>query len=183
MLAVHALHRMIHARRVWCHGRTTFPGGHASLRCVCARCAARCSGPPWNACRTPCSQPLCTARALTRPPPRPRGHRHNHPARVQFKPVLTLGFFTITAVFLVFGAVGYAAFGEATRDVITHNLPDGWSKNLVNLALCCALFFTFPVMMVPVYEILEKAADASEWFQHSVSPLKRCASAPPGLRH
>ena len=97
--------------------------------------------------------------------------------RMQFKPVLTLGFFTITAVFLVFGAVGYAAFGEATQDVITHNLPAGWSKNLVNLALCCALFFTFPVMMVPVYEILEKAADSSEWFQHSVSPLKRCASA------
>lgn len=96
---------------------------------------------------------------------------------LQFRSTLTVGFATITAIFLVFGAVGYAAFGEGTRDVITENLPPGWSTFAVKAALCTALFFTFPVMMVPVYEILEKGLDESAWFEHSVSPRRRCAAA------
>ena len=95
--------------------------------------------------------------------------------RLQFRGTLTVGFGTITAIFLIFGAVGYAAFGEGTHDVITQNLPTGWSTFAVKLALCCALFFTFPVMMVPVYEILENALDASPWVEHNVSPRRRCA--------
>jgi solute carrier family 36 (proton-coupled amino acid transporter) len=97
------------------------------------------------------------------------------PLRVQFRGTLTAGFATITAVFLVFGAVGYAAFGEDTRDLITENLPPGWSTAAVKGALCCALFFTFPVMMVPVYEILERTLDASPAFTAHVAPRQRCA--------
>ena len=52
---------------------------------------------------------------------------------------------------------GYAAFGEHTRDIITLNLPEDWSTVAVKLSLCVGLLFTFPVMMVPVYEILERS--------------------------
>ena len=88
-----------------------------------------------------------------------------------------MGFGTITAIFLVFGAAGYLAFGETTEDPITKSLPEDWTTHTVKLALCLALFFTFPVMMVPVYDILERGAEALRWFQTSVSPLRRCAAA------
>lgn len=52
---------------------------------------------------------------------------------------------------------GYAAFGEHTRDIITLNLPEDWSTVAVKLSLCLGLLFTFPVMLVPVYEILERS--------------------------
>lgn len=52
---------------------------------------------------------------------------------------------------------GYAAFGEHTRDIITLNLPEDWSTVAVKISLCVGLLFTFPVMMVPVYEILERS--------------------------
>jgi hypothetical protein len=101
-----------------------------------------------------------------------------HPHAVQFRPTLTFGFTTITTVFLIFGAVGYAAFGDNhTRDSITQSLPEAdISTKAVKLALCCALFFTFPVMMVPVYEIVERAMDSTPWFQHSVAPGQRCVA-------
>lgn len=53
--------------------------------------------------------------------------------------------------------IGYAAFGEETRDIITLNLPQDWTTVAVKLALCLGLLFTFPVMMVPVFEILERS--------------------------
>lgn len=53
--------------------------------------------------------------------------------------------------------IGYAAFGENTKDIITLNLPHDWSTVAVKLALCLGLLFTFPVMMVPVFEILERS--------------------------
>lgn len=53
--------------------------------------------------------------------------------------------------------VGYLAFGEATHDIITFNLPPGWSTPAVKTALCIGLFLTFPPMMIPVYEILERS--------------------------
>lgn len=53
--------------------------------------------------------------------------------------------------------MGYLAFGEATHDIITFNLPPGWSTPAVKAALCIGLFLTFPPMMIPVYEILERS--------------------------
>lgn len=53
--------------------------------------------------------------------------------------------------------IGYAAFGEETKDIITLNLPHDWTTVAVKLALCLGLLFTFPVMMVPVFEILERS--------------------------
>ncbi|KAK0582778.1 hypothetical protein LWI29_029442 [Acer saccharum] len=55
-----------------------------------------------------------------------------------------------------FGAFGYFAFGEETKDIITANFGAGVVSVLVQLGLCINLFFTFPLMMNPVFEIVER---------------------------
>lgn len=65
-----------------------------------------------------------------------------------------LGF--ITTLFVVFAAFGYFAFGDSTLDIITLNLGQTWQTMVVKLALCFGLFFTFPVMMCPVHELMER---------------------------
>ncbi|KAK2984448.1 hypothetical protein RJ640_026935 [Escallonia rubra] len=55
-----------------------------------------------------------------------------------------------------FGVFGYFAFGENTKDIITANLGEGWVSTSVKLGLCVNLFFTFPLMMNPVYEVFER---------------------------
>lgn len=92
---------------------------------------------------------------------------------MQFRATFTTGFACITLIFLVFGAVGYSAFGEHTKDKITDNLPADWSTASVKVALCWALFFTFPIMMVPAYEVLERALENATWFDRNVAPGRR----------
>eukprot|EP00891_Asterochloris_glomerata_P007096 jgi/Astpho2/7096/Aster-01925 len=84
--------------------------------------------------------------------------------REHFGPVLSGTIALITAIFLGFGAIGYAAFGDDTKDIITLNLPADWSTTLVKILLCLGLFLTFPIMMVPVYELIERGLLAQEWF-------------------
>ena len=96
---------------------------------------------------------------------------------MQFRPTLTFGFATITSIFLTFGLVGYVAFGDTTCGSITQNLPPDWTTDTVKLALCTALFFTFPMMMVPVYEIVERGAEYSAWFQYRFGATQRCLSS------
>uniref|UniRef100_A0A0E0K3F7 Amino acid transporter transmembrane domain-containing protein n=1 Tax=Oryza punctata TaxID=4537 RepID=A0A0E0K3F7_ORYPU len=67
---------------------------------------------------------------------------------------LSMGF--IAVMYGLFGAMGYIAFGDATRDIITTNLGTGWLSAAVQLGLCINLFFTMPVMMHPVYEVAER---------------------------
>jgi len=67
---------------------------------------------------------------------------------------LSMGF--ISLMYGGFGALGYFAFGEETKDIITTNLGQGWLSNLVQMGLCVNLFFTFPLMMNPVYEVVER---------------------------
>ena len=98
---------------------------------------------------------------------------------LQFRGTLTFGFSVISMIFLVFGAVGYCAFGDHTEEIITDNLPDDWTTHTVKIALCLALFFTFPMMMVPVYEVVEQALNGSAWFDMNVAPARRCAKSPP----
>lgn len=82
----------------------------------------------------------------------------------KFPLTLTFVMTLITIIYVSFGAVGYAAYGEATRDIITLNLPHDWSTIAVKLALCLGLLFTFPVMLVPVFEILERSLQQKESF-------------------
>ncbi|KAI3962142.1 hypothetical protein MKW92_015061 [Papaver armeniacum] len=67
---------------------------------------------------------------------------------------ISMGF--ISLMYIGFGVLGYFAFGEDTKDIITTNLGKGVISLLVQLGLCINLFFTFPLMMNPVYEVCER---------------------------
>nr|XP_043631852.1 amino acid transporter AVT3A [Erigeron canadensis] len=67
---------------------------------------------------------------------------------------VTVGF--IALMFAAFGVIGYFAFGDETKDIITTNLGEGWLSGVVQLGLCLNLFLTFPIMMNPVYEVFER---------------------------
>ncbi|XP_023512173.1 amino acid transporter AVT3B-like [Cucurbita pepo subsp. pepo] len=74
----------------------------------------------------------------------------------KFGSVLGLSMAFITVLYGAFGTLGYFAFGEDTKDMITGNLGSGLISTIVKLGLCVNLFFTLPLMMNPVYEIVER---------------------------
>ncbi|ESW30010.1 hypothetical protein PHAVU_002G117200 [Phaseolus vulgaris] len=74
----------------------------------------------------------------------------------KFGRVLGLGMGSISVLFSLFGGLGYFAFGEETKGIITTNLGPGVITLLVQLGLCINLFFTFPIMMNPVNEVMER---------------------------
>ena len=76
--------------------------------------------------------------------------------RSKFAGILATAMFVITSLYTVFGLLGYLAFGEYTKDIVTLNLGNTWQTVIVKLCLCTGLLFTYPVMMTPVYEVLER---------------------------
>lgn len=76
--------------------------------------------------------------------------------RHQFRTIFKWTMFLITTLYIIFGVCGYMSFGPETNPIITLNLPSGIFPFLVKGCLCFSLFFTFPVMMFPVVQILEK---------------------------
>uniref|UniRef100_A0A453M8V3 Amino acid transporter transmembrane domain-containing protein n=1 Tax=Aegilops tauschii subsp. strangulata TaxID=200361 RepID=A0A453M8V3_AEGTS len=75
--------------------------------------------------------------------------------RGRFRPVLFQAIVGVTVVYVGFGVCGYLAYGDATRDIVTLNLPDNWSTAAVKVVLCVGLALTFAVMMYPIHEIVE----------------------------
>eukprot|EP00658_Telonema_sp_P-2_P039888 TRINITY_DN28501_c0_g1_i2.p1 TRINITY_DN28501_c0_g1~~TRINITY_DN28501_c0_g1_i2.p1 ORF type:complete len:250 (+),score=47.68 TRINITY_DN28501_c0_g1_i2:518-1267(+) len=76
--------------------------------------------------------------------------------------VITLS--TITVLFLGFGSVGYLAYGEHVNNIITLELPRTPLTLAVKLCLCAALFLTYVLMCVPVFNVLE-----NNWFQRQMA--------------
>ncbi|THG15213.1 amino acid transporter AVT3B-like [Camellia sinensis] len=74
----------------------------------------------------------------------------------KFGKILGITMAFIASTYGLFGALGYFAFGQNTRDIITANMGTGLLSALVQLGLCINLFFTFPLMMHPVYEVVER---------------------------
>ncbi|XP_015065018.1 amino acid transporter AVT3B-like [Solanum pennellii] len=74
----------------------------------------------------------------------------------KFGKILGLAMGFISLLFGAFGVLGYFAFGEDTKDIITTNLGQGLLSTFVQLGLCINLFFSFPLMMNPVYEVMER---------------------------
>ncbi|KAM7266989.1 hypothetical protein ACFE04_009155 [Oxalis oulophora] len=74
----------------------------------------------------------------------------------KFGGILGLSMAFITLMYGAFGVLGYFAFGANTKDIITGNLGPGLISTMVQLGLCINLFFTFPLMMNPVFEIAER---------------------------
>ncbi|KAL6839059.1 hypothetical protein ACP4OV_031113 [Aristida adscensionis] len=85
--------------------------------------------------------------------------------RKKFRWVVSQAVAGIVTVYACFGVCGYLAYGEATKDIITLNLPNNWSSIAVKVGLCIALAFTFPVMMHPIHEIVEARFRSSGCFQ------------------
>ncbi|CAL5079355.1 unnamed protein product [Urochloa decumbens] len=85
--------------------------------------------------------------------------------RRKFRLVLSQAVAAIITVYVCFGVCGYLAYGEATKDIITLNLPNSWLSAAVKVGLCIALAFTFPVMMHPIHEIVETRFTSSGCFQ------------------
>lgn len=84
--------------------------------------------------------------------------------RRKFRWVLSQAVAAIIIVYACFGVCGYLAYGEATKDIVTLNLPNNWSSAAVKVGLCIALAFTFPVMMHPIHEIIEARFRSSGCF-------------------
>ena len=79
--------------------------------------------------------------------------------RPKFKNFFVSTIVGITTLYITFGAAGYLSYGPETRDIITLNLPNNGGFNfsiLVKSCLCVSLFFTYPIMLFPVFSILEK---------------------------
>ncbi|KAK7360325.1 hypothetical protein VNO77_02310 [Canavalia gladiata] len=74
----------------------------------------------------------------------------------KFGGILGMGMLVISILYASFAALGYFAFGEETQGIITSNFGQGIISALVKLGLCINLFFTFPLMMNPVYEVVER---------------------------
>ncbi|KAE9204935.1 hypothetical protein PF004_g17703 [Phytophthora fragariae] len=73
-----------------------------------------------------------------------------------FTPILVCTVVIITALYATFGVCGYLAFGNDTDAVITLNFEGGGGLvTLVKVFLCLGLFFTYPVMLFPVFEVLQ----------------------------
>lgn len=81
----------------------------------------------------------------------------------KFGGILGLSVTFIALMYVGFGVLGYFAFGSETKDIITANLGAGFVSVLVQLGLCINLFFTFPLMMHPVYEIVERRFKGGEY--------------------
>lgn len=76
--------------------------------------------------------------------------------KAKFGKVLGISMALISLIYGAFGVLGYFAFGDETKDIITTNLGKGLLSTLVQIGLCINLFFTFPLMMNPVYEVVER---------------------------
>ncbi|GAV57270.1 Aa_trans domain-containing protein [Cephalotus follicularis] len=85
--------------------------------------------------------------------------------RSSFPKLLAQAFFGITFVYVLFAFLGYMAYGDQTKDIVTLNLPQNWSAIAVQIGLCLGLAFTFPIMVHPVHEIVVGKLKSSSWFR------------------
>lgn len=75
---------------------------------------------------------------------------------------LLISTLTVISIFMVvFGSAGYWAFGIATEAPITLNMTSHWSATFVKCALCVGLYLTYPIMMFPIWTIIESPTTAS----------------------
>mmetsp|Transcript_18005 Transcript_18005/g.35447 ORF Transcript_18005/g.35447 Transcript_18005/m.35447 type:complete len:550 (-) Transcript_18005:351-2000(-) len=88
-----------------------------------------------------------------------------------FRRILATTMAMVTSVYIVFGSLGYIAYADSTKEIITLNLGDGIPTKIVKVALSTGLFFTFPLMMLPVYTIIESSSvlsGRSQWVKSLV---------------
>lgn len=82
-----------------------------------------------------------------------------------FSKLLATAFTGITLLYASFGFFGYMAYGDQTKDIITLNLPHNWTSIAVQVGLCLGIIFTFPIMVHPINEIVERNLGKGKWFR------------------
>lgn len=80
----------------------------------------------------------------------------------RFETVVARTFVVCGAIGGLFGIAGYLLFGNETRQIVLLNVEGGVWMNLVRSLLCIDLLLTYPVVMRPSIDILEK-----QWLKHS----------------
>ncbi|KAG1338264.1 hypothetical protein COCNU_04G005700 [Cocos nucifera] len=80
----------------------------------------------------------------------------------------------IVLLYSLFGMLSYLAFGDDTCNIITTNVGIGLVTILVQFELCINLFFTFSMMINPMYEIL--AVQVCVAFVHHLGYMSRYES-------
>jgi len=74
----------------------------------------------------------------------------------RFPPVLAGVMIFITLIFMLIGALSYAAFGPATKTVVLSNLPqDSKFVNAVQLLYALAILLSTPLQLFPAVRIME----------------------------
>ncbi|KAF4652059.1 hypothetical protein FOL46_009931 [Perkinsus olseni] len=61
----------------------------------------------------------------------------------------------ITSGFIIFGVTCYISYGPDTKSMITFNLPVHKLTSFLRLFYCLGIFFTYPIMMFPVFQLVE----------------------------
>eukprot|EP01027_Heterolobosea_sp_BB2_P022151 GEZU01032593.1.p1 GENE.GEZU01032593.1~~GEZU01032593.1.p1 ORF type:complete len:201 (-),score=62.25 GEZU01032593.1:163-765(-) len=84
----------------------------------------------------------------------------------QFKGVFYAAMSFIAVLMISFGALGYLAFGSEVLSIITENLEVVAPRSVnitLQVMLIIALFFTYPVQLVPVTQIVDKYFNRYVW--------------------
>ncbi|EDO48266.1 predicted protein, partial [Nematostella vectensis] len=76
-------------------------------------------------------------------------NRHRYPLYLH----LALGL--LSAILGGFGITGYLVYGENVDQIVTSELPQGLLVTVVQILLCLAILFTYPLQLFPVTEIIE----------------------------
>ena len=91
--------------------------------------------------------------------------------------VLDIGFLVIMVLLIVFGTIGYCGYGGAVNpNGITLNLPQNsvWTI-FTQVSLIIGIYATYPIVMYPVFEILDEILFTSSHFKNmgSLSNTKK----------
>lgn len=77
--------------------------------------------------------------------------------------LLAAGISVLVVIFISFGCMAYLAYGDATHDMVTLNLPHNAWVACVQLLYSLGLLLTYPIMMFPAIQILEDAGPLRAW--------------------
>eukprot|EP00421_Protoceratium_reticulatum_P072621 CAMPEP_0168417734 /NCGR_PEP_ID=MMETSP0228-20121227/31408_1 /TAXON_ID=133427 /ORGANISM="Protoceratium reticulatum, Strain CCCM 535 (=CCMP 1889)" /LENGTH=463 /DNA_ID=CAMNT_0008431599 /DNA_START=98 /DNA_END=1485 /DNA_ORIENTATION=- len=72
-----------------------------------------------------------------------------------FPAILRQAMIILGVIFSTFMFLGYVAYGPDTRDMIVFNIPQNKITSFLRLFYCLGVFFTYPVMMFPLYAVTE----------------------------
>jgi amino acid permease len=67
-----------------------------------------------------------------------------------------------------FGIIGYLVYGDSTKQIATQMLPQGHLVFIVQILLCLAILFTYPLQLYPITEVIESYIFKDEHVKNKV---------------